>query len=154
AFTASCVGGGSHLYTAVTLRARPEIFDHRWPDELRGGALDPYYDRVEAMIAPRPTPNPPARARAVCDIAQRLSGRGVVLPLAMDFDRKSQDDFPATLRGQALTWIRGGRSTRKRTLDRTYLATAEAAGVSIRPGHEVKDICPTNDGYRVQSWKD
>jgi len=150
---ASAVGGGSHLYTAVTVPAPPEIFDRHWPEGFDYLKLVPYYDRVAEIIAPTRVPICLPRT-SVLETAGRSLGRTVTrLPLAMDWpvDTARLAGAPETigLRREAIDWIRGGTVARKRTLDTTYLARAEAAGATIKPLHEVHLITPARGGYQV-----
>jgi len=54
---AEALGGGSGFYEMVSLRAPSPVFDQvdesgrrLWPESLDRRALDPYYDRAEAML--------------------------------------------------------------------------------------------------------
>ncbi|HUU83811.1 MAG TPA: GMC family oxidoreductase [Phycisphaerae bacterium] len=153
ALTASAVGGGSNIYTAVTIRAPHEIFDDHWPSGWSHERLAPYYDRVEAMIAPTQIPLGLSRTRALEAIGRRIGTEVTRLPLSMDWptDAGALDERPITdgVYREAATWLRGGRASRKRTLAQTYLPAAESCGAVIRPLHEVLAIAPRDDGYRV-----
>lgn len=155
AVTASAVGGGSHLYTAVTLRAPEETFTPQW-SALSRMVMDPYYDRVEAIIRPTRLPHTLPRTAAMQSAASHIGGRCVRLPLAMDWPENASDmaQPPTTsgLRREVATWLQGGRTCRKRTLDRTYLAQAESAGAEIRAMHDVTAIAPLDidGGYEVR----
>src|SRR3954447_18404866 len=58
--TAAGVGGGSLVYANVQLRAPAEVFSQGWPAAITRASLDPWYDRTEAALQPRPTPAEPA----------------------------------------------------------------------------------------------
>jgi cholesterol oxidase len=160
ALTACAIGGGSNIYTAVTIRPPAEIFDNHWPAGLDYQALAPYYDRAEKMIAPTPIPQTLPRVRALETIGRQM-GTGVTrLPLSMDWP-----DDPAALcvqpetngvHQELATWLGGGHAARKRTLDQTYLPEAESLGARIRPLHEARALAPEGDGYRVEyrRWQD
>jgi len=151
--TGSAVGGGSHVYTGVTIRAPAEIYTEDWPTAVRSRTLQSHYDRVEQMIAPTPIPHPLCRTRMLQDVGRRMGATVTVLPLAMNWSHEPEHHqngtYPSTLRGQAATLLRGGSSARKRTLDQTYLAEAERIGVTVRPLHEVQQIVPLRHGYGV-----
>ncbi|MCP4250695.1 MAG: GMC family oxidoreductase [bacterium] len=153
ALTGNAVGGGSNVYTAVTVRAPVETFDDRWPGGLTTELLAPYYDRVEAMIAPTEIPQALSRTQALETIGRQVSADVTRLPLSMDWpdDADALGHRPETngVYRELATWLRGGRAARKRTLDQTYLPQAEAIGAEIRPLHEVHAIAPQHGGYRL-----
>ena len=154
AVSASAVGGGSLVYTAVTLPAPREIFGNGWPIGVGHDTLSPYYARVAEMIRPTEIPLPLSRTSALETIAGRLGGCVSRLPLAMNWpkdgtslhDRHSTDSVSAEL----VAWLRGGPAASKRTLAQTYLPQAEAAGAEIRPLHEVQAVVPEGGAYRVK----
>ncbi|MBN2561890.1 MAG: GMC family oxidoreductase [Phycisphaerae bacterium] len=153
ALTASAVGGGSNIYTAVTIRPPREVFDDYWPAGLDYDVLAPFYDRVEKMIAPTPIPSDLPRTAALEVIARRLGGDAIRLPLSMDWpedvaELRWQPEANGVYR-ELTTWLRGGRVARKRTLGQTYLAQAELAGARIRPLHEVLAVTPRTGRHRV-----
>ena len=154
ALTASAVGGGSNIYTAVTIRPPPEVFERHWPAGITYETLAPPYDRVQAMIAPTPIPQPLSRTAALETIAGRMNAAAARLPLSMDWpDDAAELQRPPATNGvyrELATWLQGGRAARKRTLSQTYLAEAERAGAEIRPLHEVTAIAPHARGYRVE----
>jgi cholesterol oxidase len=157
ALTASAVGGGSNIYTAVTIRPPPEVFERHWPTGITYEALAPLYDRVQAMIAPTPIPRPLSRTAALETIAGRMNAAAARLPLSMDWpDDAAELQRPPATNGvyrELATWLQGGRAARKRTLSQTYLAEAEsrrAGAAEIRPLHEVTAITPHRRGYRVE----
>src|SRR5215208_1466796 len=58
-WTAAGVGGGSLVYANVQLRAPEDVFTQDWPAAIDRSVLDPYYDRTEEALEPRPTPEDP-----------------------------------------------------------------------------------------------
>lgn len=154
AVVGSAVGGGSQLYTAVTIPAADEAFAEGWPSGMSAAGMRPYYERVQEVIAPTVSPTELARTQAL-EAAGRTMGAGVTrLPVAIDWpaDAKAMHATPGPLpvRREAMTWLGGGTATRKRTLDKTYLARAEAAGAEVRELHEATGIAPREEGYAVQ----
>ena len=154
AVTASAVGGGSHLYTAVTIPAPAEVFLRGWPQGLNAETMSPYYARVAEVIAPTPIPHALPRTSALQGAGNSLGAAVTLLPLAMDWpaDPAAMNVMPAPLpiRREVTTWLQGGPAAQKRTLDRTYLARAQAAGADIRPLHEATLIEPAPPGFRVR----
>src|SRR5437660_5573110 len=54
---ASGVGGGSLIYANIHIRPDPIVFeDERWPSSINRQALDPYFDKVAAMLNVSPLP--------------------------------------------------------------------------------------------------
>ncbi|MFQ5423666.1 MAG: GMC family oxidoreductase [Phycisphaerae bacterium] len=153
AMTFNAVGGGSHIYTGVTLPAPDEVFARHWPAGLGPETLAPCYRRVEEVVRPSRIPAPVARTVALETIGRRMNAPVTRLPVAMDwplnagvFDRAP----PARgLRRDLVTWLGGGPAAAKRTLDRTYLQQAEQHGADVRPLHEVRVIERAGEGYRV-----
>lgn len=154
AVSASAVGGGSVIYTAVTLPAPAEVFDDGWPAGLDRDTLAPYYDRVAAMISPTPIPRALSRTAALETLGGRIGAEVTRLPLSMDWPQEASrlDHRPGTdgVYPELTAWIRGGHAARKRTLAETYLPQAEALGADIRPLHEVQAVIPEDGGYQVR----
>ena len=152
--TTSAVGGGSNVYTAVTMRAPAEVFDDHWPAGLTSEVLAPYYDRVEAEIAPTQIPKALPRTAALETLGRQLNTQVTRLPLSMDWpaDPTTLDQPPVTngVYREAAIWMRGGRAARKRTLEQTYLRAAQQDGAEIRPLHEVRSIAPQGNQYYVE----
>ncbi len=153
AVTGSAVGGGSQVYTAVTIPAADEIFVDGWPADISATSMRPYYERVREIIAPTVLPSELARTTAL-EMAGHMMGAAVTrLPVAIDWpsDSKNMDAVPKALsiRQEAMRWLGGGAATRKRTLDRTYLARAAQRGAELRELHEATMIAPKVDGYLV-----
>lgn len=149
----SCVGGGSHVYTSVTVRPRPEAFSQGWPGAITPEALAPYFARAERMIAPSPVPIMLPRTVALDSAATAMRSRLERMPLAVDWPADPTAMFatpPFTgLHAETATWLRGGHGVRRRSLDRTYLGTAELRGADVRPLHEVTVLEPQRDGFAV-----
>jgi cholesterol oxidase len=158
---AAGVGGGSLVYANVQLRAPREVFDRGWPDGLDRTALDPYYDRTEEALQPRPTPDqptpdqPPLRKlpafAALGGLAQLEAER---LPLAVHFGEDRNNPFGgAPQRGCTNLGLcnLGCPRHAKNTVDLTYLARAEQLGAEVFPLHEALTLEPGRSAG--QPWR-
>src|SRR3954449_1726123 len=152
---ANAVGGGSNLYLAASLRAPRETFERRdrkagdgperrmWPAPISRTSLDPYYARAEAGLrVSRPTWNQVSKSGGLW--AATLNAAGYTcdrVPLAIDPHRCVD-----------AKWCRTGCIFgAKNTLNTNYLASAEHAGVRVRPSRQVELVrppLPNADGYR------
>ncbi len=147
------MGGGAQIDAGVTVPAPRQVFNEQWPVALRDGALSPHFDRVAEVIQPAPLKEALPRTRALEHAGAILGATVRRLPVAMNgsvdsADLHVQPEFTSA-RAEVAMWLRGGRATRRRGLDRTYLADAEMYGADIRPLDEVELISPEGDGYRV-----
>lgn len=149
----AAVGGGSQVYTAVTVPAPDEIFDDRWRAPLGAAALTPCYQRVAEMLRPTPIPISLGRTAALEAMASVMNAGATRLPLAMNWptDPAAMSAAPPRehLRSQLTTLLRGGPYSTKRTLDQTYLPQAEAGGAEVLELHEVVAIRPGARGFDV-----
>lgn len=149
AVVASGVGGGSLIYANIQIRPDPVVFDDpRWPRSVNRQSLDPYYDKVAAMLGVTPLP---------ADI--KLAKRDVYREAAVRAGREVFDP------DQAVSWREPGYGRKacqlvtecefgcpygaKNTLDFTYLAQAERSGAQLRAGCYVTHVEPHASGYRV-----
>ncbi|GMU33933.1 MAG: GMC family oxidoreductase [Planctomycetia bacterium] len=148
------VGGGSHVYTAVTVRAPDEIFDRGWPSDINAAKLAGYFDRVERIIDPAPVPIALPRTTTLERIGAAIGSKVTRLPLSIRW--QSESAAPAArgdeldTRKRIVSWLRGGTLAPKRTLDATYLAKAQQAGAEVRSMHEASSIISEGDGYRIE----
>jgi len=148
----NALGGGSHVYTAVTIRPEPDVFDDRWPTGINWRRLGPLYDRVQNEIAPVILDQPLPRARRLESVADALGGRCVRLPLALTTDAPRSAPpgrFAGAFRVELTDWLRGGLATTKRTLDQSYLRRAESAGAAVRCQTEAVHVARRNAAYTV-----
>ena len=151
--TASAVGGGSNLYLAASLRAPREVFerrDHRpedgtdrrmWPKQISRGVLNPFYARAErALRVNRPSWNRVSKSGGLW--AATLNAGGYTcdrVPLAIDPGRCVEAKWCHT----------GCIFGAKNTVNTNYLASAELAGVRVRPNRQVESIDRASTaGYR------
>ena len=149
AVVASGVGGGSLIYANIHIRPDPVVFDDpRWPRSVNRESLDPYYDKVAAMLGVAPLP---------ADI--KLAKRDMYREAAVRAGREVFDP------DQAVSWKEPGYGRQacqlvtecefgcphgaKNTLDFNYLAQAERSGARLRPGCYVTHVEPHASGYRV-----
>jgi len=151
--TANAVGGGSNLYLAASLRAPTETFerrDHRpddgpgrrmWPRQISRKTLNPFYTRAErGLRVNRPTWDRVSKSgglwAATLDAAGHTCDR---VPLAIDPGRCVEAKWCHT----------GCIFGAKNTVNTNYLASAELAGVRVRPNRQVESIQRSSTaGYR------
>ncbi|MFD9624104.1 GMC family oxidoreductase N-terminal domain-containing protein [Streptomyces virginiae] len=144
----NCVGGGSVIYFAASLRAPALAFERRgslgrriWPASLTRATLDPWYDRAEeALPVTRTTWPDVSYAGGVFAAACHRAGHTCnPVPLAVDLERCTNCNW----------MLSGCRFDAKRSLLLNYLPAAEAHGAVIRPLHEVQTLAPSPvSGYR------
>jgi len=151
--TANAVGGGSNLYLAASLRAPREVFerrDHRpddgtdrrmWPHAISRRTLDPFYARAEhGLRVNRPSWDRVSKSGGLW--AATLNEAGYTcdrVPLAIDPGRCVEAKWCHT----------GCIFGAKNTLNTNYLASAELAGVRVRPDRQVESIASASTaGYR------
>jgi enediyne biosynthesis protein E9 len=154
---ADLVGGGSNLYLAASLRAPTETFERRdrrpddgpdrrmWPQQISRRTLNPYYARVEAGLrVEQPSWKQVSKSgglwAATLDAAGHTCDR---VPLAIDFNRCVD-----------AKWCHSGCVFgAKNSLITNYLASAERAGVQVRPLMQVDEVGQSADRpyrYRVR----
>src|SRR3954465_14161172 len=151
--TANAVGGGSNLYLAASLRSPQETFerrDHRaddgedrrmWPKQISRKTLDPYYARAEAGLrVRRPTWGQVSKSGGLWAATLNAAGHTCDrVPLAIDPHRCVDAKWCHT----------GCIFGAKNTLNTNYLASAERAGVRVRPNRQAEQVRrSTTAGYR------
>jgi cholesterol oxidase len=145
--TAAGVGGGSLVYANVQLRAPADVFDRDWPAALNRHVLDPWYDRTEEALQPRPTPAEPAlsKVRAFAAAGRHAGKEAEPLPLAVHFGEARKHPFSGVWQEGCQNLGRcdlGCPVHAKNTVDITYVARAEAHGAEVRPLHLAEEIVP------------
>lgn len=141
--TASGWGGGSLIYANIHIRAPESVFaDARWHGIDRA-SLEPFYDRVAAMLALRPLDAAlDMPKRAAFQAAARALGRPVFDP------------------DQAVNWEIcrhcseceiGCQFGAKNTLDLNYLAQAERRGIETMLGANATHVESDGELYRVHA---
>jgi cholesterol oxidase len=149
--TAAGVGGGSLVYANVQLRAPADLFDQSdWPAAIARATLDPYYDRTEEALEPRPTPADPdlPKLRAFAAMGRGVGREAGRLPLAVHFGPSRRHPFSGVFQRGCENLGRcdlGCPILAKNTVDITYIARAEAHGAEVYPLHEVLRIEPPHD---------
>ncbi|MEU6080010.1 GMC family oxidoreductase [Streptomyces sp. NPDC047108] len=144
----NCVGGGSVVYFAASLRAPTFAFERRgsigrrlWPGAITRGSLDPWYDRVEESIPVARTGwNDVSYAGGVFASACARAGRTCnPVPVAVDIQQCTNCNW----------MLSGCVFDAKRSMLTNYLPAAEAHGARVEPLHEVQIIRPSlQPGYR------
>ena len=162
------VGGGSLIYANVSVEAKPEVFDARWPKGIDHPALKPYYDRVGHMLGLQLLPDNQLTARYLlmkegaekCGWGERFHKVPLAVSFDPDFDPErapARDDSHSkpfiNIHGVAQgTCVHCGNCDigcqvkAKNTLDLNYLAVAEKHGAEIRPLHLVIKLEALGDG--------
>jgi cholesterol oxidase len=155
--TAAGVGGGSLVYANVQLRAPSEVFSEGWPEAITRQALDPYYERTEEALQPRPVPEEPPlpRVGSFAALGKRAGREPKRLPLAVHFGEDRQNPFSGVAQQGCTNLARcdlGCPRHAKNTIDITYLARAENHGAEVFPLQEAQRLDPpltSNGNWRV-----
>jgi cholesterol oxidase len=151
AVVAAGVGGGSLVYANIHIRPDAIVFDDPgWPEGTDRASLDPYYDRVAAMLQVAPVPAwVSLPKRDVFHAAAAGMGREVFDPdEAVHWPQDASDQRQGACRFVAECEF-GCRVGAKRTLDKTYLAEAQRRGARVRPGRVVVALRPVAAGFEV-----
>ena len=153
--TGTVYGGGSIVYSGVSLRAPSFVFDRvdgtgrsLWPTGLTRAELDPHYDTVEANIPVSQlvwrTDDP---AEAWRQVPRRGSAWAKVMGAAghtvVPIRQAVQDCLHCG-------WCNAGcRYGRKRDMTKSYLAAAEVLGADVHPGVEVQYLSRAGERWQV-----
>ncbi|MBW0101850.1 GMC oxidoreductase [Pseudonocardia sp. KRD291] len=148
-FCGAGVGGGSLVYHGMTIQPRGDHFAASMPSVLDYDAFDrDYYRRAAAVLKPEPIPDDVLAApsyRSSRMFLDRVADSGLEpyrVPIPMDWDvarRELRGEItPSYTTGDVLY---GANNGGKNTVDRTWLAEAEATGrVEVATLHRVADI--------------
>ncbi|MBT2385292.1 GMC oxidoreductase [Streptomyces sp. ISL-11] len=154
------VGGSTLVYGGVLAQPAPGPFHHLFPAEIDYGELDRiYYPRARRRLIAAPFPedllaHDQYRSNRLWHLAAQESGLPAEQVMGnYDFDviraELNGDRKPAATVGQY--HFTGCNSGAKMSVDRTYLARAEATGKTVvRPLHMATGITQDSQGrYRV-----
>jgi len=165
------VGGGSLIYANVSIEAKPEVFEHGWPEAISYAELKPHYDTVAKMLNVQQIPDNQVtrRYQLMQEGAEKL-GHGErfrKVDLAVTFDEAYHHDLPDRFDPRhSKTWTNAQGQSQgtcihlgncdigcdmkaKNTLDLNYLPLAEQHGADIRPLHMVRYLKPEGSKYRA-----
>jgi len=143
------VGGGSLVFNAIIVKPRRELFERLFPRQLDFHEMeDVYYPRVERVIGSAPIPEDILSteyyrtSRVSLDQARVAGFATRPVELAVDWDIVRDEiaglRVPSAIAGQSFYGLNSGA---KRSLDRNYLARAEATGhVEVLPLHSAVAI--------------
>jgi cholesterol oxidase len=158
---ASCVGGGSVVYSGMMVQPPQNLFEEVFPDGIEYAAMnDQWYPLVRSMMTPAASTLPDdilampqwAATRTFLEQATKAGYDAQRMLCAFDWEAaraEARGDLPPQLiRGH---YIFGLNSGAKGTLDRSYLGLAEDTGlVDVRPLHWVQRIAREGERYRVE----
>ena len=139
------VGGGSLVYAAVLLQPRPEVFHQpSWAGADWQAELTPHYETAERMLGRTTNPTFGAQDEWLRGAAERMGVLDTFGPTPQGIDFSS-----CTSCGACLTGCDVGA---KNSVDRTYLAKAEALGAEVLPERTVTTLAALpGGGYRVDA---
>ncbi len=156
------VGGGSLVYNAIILQPSRELFQRVFPSEIDYDEMvSTYYPRVRSIIKSSPMPNfilqtPYYKSTRVnLEQAQAAGFNTRLAEVGVNWKTVYEETIgrrrPSAIDGQS--WF-GLNSGAKNSVDRNYLAMAEATGrVEVLPLHVVVDIAQDSwgDVYTVSA---
>lgn len=160
AVVAAGVGGGSLAYAGLLVQPPRDLFQSVFPSEVSyDDMLSRWYPAVLAELPAAPVPSDvfesePYRATRLFVEHAELAGFEIEHNLlAIDWDlvrAELRGELPAE--ASAGDYLYGLNSGAKGSVDRTYLARAEATGlVDVKPLHQVTGIAADpSGGYRVR----
>src|SRR6185436_1071607 len=143
------VGGGSLVFNAIIVQPRRELFERVLPRQVDFHEMDEvYYPRVRRIIGSAPLPGDILAteyyrsSRVSFDQARSAGFPTRPVELAVDWDIVRDEiagrRVPSAIAGQSFYGLNSGA---KNSLDRNYIAMAEATGhVEVLPLHNVVAI--------------
>jgi len=147
------LGGGSLVYSMVSLRAPSFVFDDpAWPGAVDRAALDPFYERAEAQLGITQvqwTGNRPD------DDWKLASRRDAMFAEVCRASAMSCDPVPVAVNESCenLGWCTTGCTKGAKTsVDVRYMQPAEDLGAEMRLGTKVASIQPADPGGQ-RRWK-
>lgn len=167
----AAVGGGSLIYANISAVPKRTTFAAGWPPQISWETMVPHYETVGQVMNVKPIPDGqwPRRTRMMREAAEAIGegNRFERLDLAVSFSSDWNYDLPDKfnvkhskrfINAQGVeqgTCVHLGNCDigcdvdARNTLDRNYLALAEADGAEIRPLHLATAIEPVAGGYKV-----
>jgi cholesterol oxidase len=156
-YAGAAVGGGSVVYGGFVVTPRESAFRHVFGSRLDYAELVPYYDRARQKLRGTRIPedvfmHPSFNSERVWRQHAERAGVGwTEVDLSVDWDIIRREISgavpPSALTGEV---IYGNSNGCKLSLDRNYLADAEATGLCrIEPQHLVRDIAERAGGGYV-----
>ena len=152
--TGAGVGGGSLVYNTILYQPNEQNFRRIFPQGIDYNEMAQlYYPRVLATIPNGPTPqdilntNWYRATRVLLEQGEAAGYRSFLVNLGIEWD-KVRDEINGTRVPSAIigeTW-HGLNSDAKASVDKNYLAMAEALGTTILPQHMVMDIADNPGG--------
>jgi cholesterol oxidase len=154
-WTVAAVGGGSVVYNGVLYQPTRENFYRVFSQDIDYDEMDSvYYPRVIERMSASPIPQDILETdyylstRVFLEQAKQAGLWTKLLNVAVDWDVVRQEiegeKKPAAIDGEIWYGINSGV---KNSLDKNYLAQAEASGhVEVRPLHIVTEIAENADG--------
>ncbi len=137
------LGGGSLVYSMVSLRAPSFVFDDPvWPDGLDRTALDPYYDRVEQQLG---VTQLCWEGAAGVDDWRTCSKRDAAFATMCERAGVSCDPVPSAINTNCgnLGWCTTGCIRHsKNSVDLRYMQPAEDLGARIHTGVQALSVSP------------
>jgi cholesterol oxidase len=160
------VGGGSLIWANVVVKAPDWVFEKNWPKDINRRTLDSYYHRADPYLRPKLIPGIATqinsgdgkynhRAEALRLSAEKVGRPWRPVPLAVNFGDQTNAQPNGHGNARQLGCNLCGLCTAgcpqgaKNTVDKTYIAEAEALGAEVWPLHLATGIEPTEGGYRV-----
>lgn len=143
------MGGGSLVFNAILVKPRRELFERVFPRQIAFDEMeDEYYPRVRRILGSAPIPEDILAteyyrsSRVSLEQARTAGFPTRPVDLAMDWDIVRDEvagrRVASAIAGQSFYGLNSGA---KRSLDRNYLALAEATGrVEVLPLHNVVAI--------------
>lgn len=160
AMIGSAVGGGSLAYAGMLLRVPRSLWASHFPTEIGYDDMESvWYPRVSTMLPGSTIPSDVLEsptyeaARIFIDHAMNAGFELEMIEQAIDWDLVRAElagDLPAE--AIAGDYVYGLNSGAKGSIDRTYLAAAEATGLcDLRVLHQVTSVASTpGGGFRVE----
>ncbi len=149
------IGGGSNVYSGVSLRAPAVAFEQvrdgrrLWPARYSRASLDRHYATVEQKLrvhrlawTDRDVPHwqlTTKRDFVFAEGCRRIGATAIPLKVATDQDANEG------------WWTQGQRFEGRQNLTKNYLRDALDAGVRFTSGCEVLEILPAGDRYQVRA---